>query len=244
MKTEKDNKKGNTPFKKSMAVWLYMLSLLLFLGGIFLFVRDNVLLPDINYVEPPLPTQFSSVSQTSPPSKTAVPESPVQSGAQETPVPTAEVKAIPQKIYFPSQKQSCEIFPGRIDEDTNRMEVIDRADAASWLEYSASPGQPGNSIIAGHKSKDGVAGTFKCLWKMDVGDLVCVELEGLVYKWFEISSISRFEFSKVPKWVMEYDGETRLTLITCIGEWNREANTSSDRLIIVCAPVDPDELAR
>jgi sortase (surface protein transpeptidase) len=106
--------------------------------------------------------------------------------------------------------------------------------------YSAAPGEEGNSIIAGHRSKNHVAGTFKALWYVEINDAVVIDFEDGSQRWFYISSINRYPFDEVDPSVMEFDGETRLTLITCIGEWDNAAGTSSERMVVVCRPGIPE----
>ena len=176
--------------RKWVRVLLYAVSTLLLACGVFLLVREHVLLPDPDFVE---------------------------------------------------AKQSCEVFPGGVLEN-GQMEVIDRADAATWLENVSgslrpAPGEEGNAIIAGHKSKDGVAGTFKVLWDAKAGDAVVIDYEDGTQGWFYIDSIDRYPYQEVPASVMSANAESpQLTLITCIGEWDSSGGTSSERLVAVCKP--------
>lgn len=198
----------------------------LFIGGSVLLIRENVLLPDADFVMPA--TQSPFIATPTPVLSPKATHSP-----NPTPSPTPYIKPIPMKISFVEQKQSCEVFPGGIDE-IGGMEVIDRADAASWLSLSAAPGEAGNAIIAGHKSKNKVAGTFMVLWNIKIGDAVVIDFYDASQKWFYVSSIDRYPFDDVPSSVMDFGGESRLTLITCIGEWDNTAETSSERMVVVC----------
>ena len=221
--------------RKWVRVVLYAVSALLFACGVFLLVREHVLLPDPDFVMPETPAPTPSPTPTPTPAPDATPT--------PTPEPTPYVRPIPVRISFVEAKQSCEIFPGGVLEN-GQMEVIDRADAASWLENVSgsprpAPGEEGNAIIAGHKSKDGVAGTFKVLWDAKVGDAVVIDYEGGTQGWFFIHSINRYPYKEVPASVMSADAESpQLTLITCIGEWDSSGGTSSERIVAVCK-LDP-----
>ena len=158
-----------------------------------------------------------------------------------TPSPTPYVRPVPVRISFVEAKQSCEVFPGGVLEN-GQMEVIDRADAATWLKNVSgslrpAPGEEGNAIIAGHKSKAGVAGTFKVLWDAKAGDAVVIDYEDGTQGWFYVDSIDRYPYQDVPASVMSANAESpQLTLITCIGEWDSSGGTSSERLVAVCKP--------
>lgn len=219
--------------RKWVRIGLYAVSALLFALGLFLLAREYVLFPDPDFVMPETP------APTLAPTPTPTPV--VDSTPQPTPSPTPYVRPIPVRISFIAAKQSCEVFPGGVLEN-GQMEVIDRADAATWLENVSgylrpAPGEEGNAIIAGHKSKDGVAGTFKVLWDAQIGDAVVIDYEDGTQQWFYIHSIDRYPYQDVPASVMSADAQSpQLTLITCIGEWDSDGGTSSERLVAVCKP--------
>ncbi len=218
--------KGNKKRGSKWDVLLIALSAVLLIAGVVLIVREYVLLPDANYVPPatPAPATATPVQTLAP---TGTPEI--------TPSPTPYVKPIPIKITFVEQQQSCEVFPSGENEE-GRMEVIDRPDAASWLELGPAPGEEGNAIIAGHRSLKHVAGTFQALWDMEQGDAVVIEFADGRQQWFYVGSINRYPFDDVPDEVMGYGGVNRMTLITCVGDWNSKAGTSSERFVVVCFP--------
>lgn len=221
----------NTSAKKRGFKWdivLIALAALLFVAGGVMILREYVLLPNSSYVAPPTPppaTPSPLPTQSLSPSATPI----------VTPSPTPYVKPIPTKISFVEQKQACAVFPSNVDEH-NRMEVIERNDAASWLEIGPAPGEAGNAVIAGHRSLNKVAGTFQALWDMEEGDAVVIEFADGRQQWFYVGTINTYPFDDVPAEVMDPGGPDRLTLITCVGEWNRKAGTSSERFIVVCFP--------
>ena len=230
---QKTSSQNNNGSKKRGFRWdtaLIVLSVLLFLGGAFFIAREYVLLPDADFVAPvtpapATPTPAPTPTQTLSPSATPI----------VTPSPTPYVKPIPIKITFVDQKQSCEVFPSGENEE-GRMDIVNRTDAASWLELAAAPGEEGNAIIAGHRSLKGVAGTFQALWDMEVGDAVVIDFADGRQQWFYVGTIDRYPFEEVPFEVMAYGGPSRLTLITCVGDWNSTAGTSSERFVVVCFP--------
>ena len=70
-----------------------------------------------------------------------------------------------------------------------------------------------------------------------IGDAVVIDYEDGTQRWFYIHSIDRYPYQDVPASVMSADAESpQLTLITCIGEWDSDGGTSSERLVSVCKP--------
>lgn len=235
-------KKPSSSNNKFARIALYAVCAVCFAVGIFLIVREHILLPDPDFVMPTPPAPTAVPTATPMPTVTPTP-APNETPAP-TPSPTPYVQPVPVRISFVEQKQSCEVFPGGVTE-SGQMEVVDLADAASWLQNDGvdlrpAPGENGNAIIAGHKSKDGVAGTFKALWDAAVGDAVVIDFEDGRQEWFYIHSIDRYPYQEVPASVMSaFAEEPQLTLITCIGEWDRDGGTSSERLIVVCKKTLP-----
>lgn len=234
-----DKKRGILDHKWVRIV-LYAVSFILLAFGVALLVREHVLLPDSNFVMPETPAPATPTPAPTP----VVTPSPGATLAP-TPSPTPYVRPIPVKISFVEQRQSCEVLPDGTT-DSGQMKVVDRADAASWLENALgtprpAPGEEGNAIIAGHKSKDGVAGTFKALWDIKIGHGVVIDFEDGTQMWFYVDSIERYSYKQFPAYIMSAEAESpQLTLITCIGEWDREGGTSSERLVVVCKPGLPE----
>ena len=98
--------------RKWVRVLLYAVSALLLACGVFLLVREHVLLPDPDFVMPetPAPTPEPTPEPTPVPGETPVP----------TPSPTPYVRPVPVRISFVEAKQSCEVFPGGVLENGQR----------------------------------------------------------------------------------------------------------------------------
>jgi hypothetical protein len=75
---------------------------------------------------------------------------------------------------------------------------------------------------------------------VEINDAIVIDFEDGSQRWFYVSSINRYPFDEVDPTVMDFGGETRLTLITCIGEWDNTASTSSERMVVVCKPGVPE----
>jgi hypothetical protein len=232
--------------RKKINILLYIISGLLLMSGIFLVIRQYVLIPG-EYVPP-----GEDVLVTQTPVVTLSP-TPVNAntGAQPSPTPTATpsptpyVKPIPLRIYFLEAEVMCDIVPvGRIEEGPKKgqMDTVDDPDLAAWYELGPAPGEPGNALLNGHKSWQGKIGRFSVLWSMEADDVVAVAFENGTYRYFAVISVSFYPYDDVPDEVMYLDSQTpRMTLITCYGDFDRLIGTSKQRCVVVCEPVEEDD---
>lgn len=214
--------------KKLTVSVLYALSALFLLGGILMLIRQYVLLPG-SYTPPTL---------TPAPTPSAAPSAaPIESAAPApTPSPTPYVKVAPVRIYFTAAEVMADILPVGIIEDGERagqMDTIDDPDVAAWYEPGPAPGGPGNALINGHKSWKGKIGRFSVLWDMQAGDEVIIEYADGSLASFYADSVAFYPYNAVPDEVMSLEGESRVTLITCYGEFDRQAGTSEERCVVV-----------
>ncbi|MEA4969341.1 MAG: class F sortase [Candidatus Pelethousia sp.] len=220
-------------------------SVVLFAAGVWLLVRQYVFIPDA-YVAPPTPT----VAPASP--------GPTAAAAVTTPSPTPYVKKIPVTLHFTERAISCPIEPVGIVNDVDKkgnpildengepvkiMGTIDSEKVAAWLEEGPSPGEPGNAIINGHIRWKKVAGVFSVLSDMAPGEKMAVTYDDGSVTYFAVASVDVFTIDDWPAWVMEQSGDTRMTLITCHGEWNSSQGTSNERVIVVAKPVDEQSVS-
>jgi LPXTG-site transpeptidase (sortase) family protein len=106
---------------------------------------------------------------------------------------------------------------------------------------SASPGQPGNTILVGHNYGYGVNGVFVRLGRLEVGQLVEVVNEAgqsFTYRVTEVARVpwikkNQQEFLKHQAY-LSIEGPERLTLVTCGGShWA----PFPDRVYVVAEPV-------
>ncbi len=215
-------------------------SIVLFAAGVWLLVRQYVFIPDA-YVAPPTPT--AAPAPTPGPTAAAV----------ATPSPTPYVKKIPVTLHFTEREISCPIEAVGIVDDVDKkgnpildengepvkiMGTIDSEKVAAWLEDGPSPGEPGNAIINGHIRWKKVAGVFSVLSDMAPGEKMAVTYDDGSVMYFAVASVDVFTIDDWPAWVMEQSSDTRMTLITCHGEWNSSQGTSNERVIVVAKPLE------
>ncbi len=218
-------------------------SILLFIAGVVLLIRQYVFIPG-EYVAPATPTPTLAATATPQPDATPAP----------TPSPTPYVKKIPVTLHFVDREVSCPIQPVGIVPATDRdgetlydeagnilytMDTLDTEKEAAWLETGPSPGEYGNAILNGHITWKQVAGVFSVLRDIKIGENIAVTMDDGSVVYFQVESVDTFPIDDYPAWVMASDtGDTRMTLITCGGEWNSSAGTHNDRIVVVAKPVE------
>ncbi len=206
---------------------LYLLVGVLILNGVLLILRENVLLPESTYTGPaslmsfytPVPTAKPALA----PDPTPTPE----------PEPEIIVPLVPTMIYFETQKKQSVVHSVAYATDGS-IGTVDSATDAAWFNQGSSPGDPGNAIISGHVRFKGKRGTFSILKEMEPGERVIVEFEDGSLRYFDVESRNEYVLTAFPSFVTDLDGETRLTLITCKGDWSDDLGTSLTRVVVVC----------
>lgn len=226
MEDKRQPENGKKGLKNSKAFWavIYVLIAAMLLGGIYMVVREYIWIPG-PYVPPPTPapTVAPTPAPTLAPSATPLP----------TPSPTPYVQKIPTRIYFTNYERQADIFPVGVDED-NRMGTLNSAKDSAWYQFGPSPGEPGNAILNGHVKWKGELGTFSILKEMKVGDEVVIEYDDSSFKYFDVTNLDTYLLDEIPASVMDLAGESRMTLITCLGDYDTSIGTSRSRVVAVC----------
>jgi hypothetical protein len=210
-------------------IFVYILIAVLLIAGAVITLREYVLIK-APYTPPPTPaptaaTPVPTVTPTEEPGLTPSP----------TPSPTPYIKPIPVKIYFTEREIECDIVKVGILEN-GEMGTVGDAKLAAWLEAGPAPGEPGNALINGHVRWKGTKGYFSILKEMQVGEEVVIEFEDGSVKSFNAVSIDIYKLDAIPEDVLNLGGETRVTLITCLGDYNPDIGTSESRVVVVCKP--------
>lgn len=212
-------------------------SILLFAAGVVVLVRQYIFIPGA-YVPPPTPA-FTPAATPAP-------------TAEATPSPTPYVKKVPVTLHFVEREISCPIEPVGVVQETDKkgnpvldesgnpvyaMGTIDSEKVSAWYEDGPSPGEYGNAILNGHITWKKVAGVFSVLSELEVGEQLAVTYDDGSAMYFTVASSDVFTIDDWPAWVMAMDtGDTRMTLITCHGDWNSKAGTRNERVVVVAKP--------
>jgi LPXTG-site transpeptidase (sortase) family protein len=100
---------------------------------------------------------------------------------------------------------------------------------AGWLEKTAFPGFPGNSVLTGHvTSSYGVAGPFAGLNKLQEGDLIFIHTFGQtqIYKVQIVKKVQPNDIS-----VLRHQEKPWLTLLTC-EDYDEKTNMYLSRVVV------------
>lgn len=224
---------------------LYCISAALILLGVFIILRSETTLftknsgtdvpsatfppDDVIVINAATPTPAAPSPVTEDPSA-ATPTYPPPSEAPEPIPPTA--------IYFVEHGVSCLVEPVGVDEN-GVMDTIDSHNVVAWYTGAAAPNTHGNCIIAGHNRFHGQMGSFSLLHNgLAIGDRVTVELADGSSRFYRVATINTYNYKEIPFSVMQVDGIDRLTLITCLGDYDYNLQMSVSRVVAVCTPVE------
>ncbi len=242
---------------------LYIIAGLLVLTGIIIIISDTTLLFDKLFhpgdfiVDVPVPTgEFVFVSpdpneshipgvdpdpgldipdRTLAPGETPTPSPSTSTGTQSSSVPLSPNR--PVYVYFPDYDITCPIDPVGYSW-TGNMATVRAHNRAAWLNSSGDPVRGGNTILAGHNKYSGKLGYFDVVKsKLKINDIVVVKTAADELYYYAVVSIDTYPYNSVPYSVMDTEGEPRLTLITCLGDFDHSIGSSKHRVVAVCKPV-------
>ena len=224
---------------------LYCVAGALVLLGVFIILRSETMLftpnsaemPDVTF--PPEDTGIIADASAEPmptDSPEGTPRATYDPSVTEEPPPPQASE--PVRIFFEGYGIACRVQSVGVSDDGS-METIPSANVAGWYRYAAAPGQPGNCIIAGHNRYAGQKGSFSLLHSgLTVGDRVGLELADGSYLFYRVISIDTYDYNSVPAGIMANEGSERLTLITCLGDFDYNLQMSRSRVVAVCIPVN------
>jgi LPXTG-site transpeptidase (sortase) family protein len=139
---------------------------------------------------------------------------------------------VPSRLRIPSIGVDAQIVGVGLLSDGS-MDVPDNLWTTAWLSSGARPGQPGPSVIAGHRGI-GTPAVFSHLENVRPGDRIFVsDAAGgeLVYEVTAVVSVALSPSAQVD--VFGPTATQQLVLITCFGEYSSSTGTYDHRLVVV-----------
>jgi sortase (surface protein transpeptidase) len=139
---------------------------------------------------------------------------------------------VPAYIEIPALDVNTEIEKvGRLE--NGQMGVPKGFDTVGWFGEGAKPGAPGNAVMAGHvDSKTGPAVFYK-LEDLDKGDEVIVKDKDGKTLTFVVTGKEKYDRKTAPvDEIFDYSYGSKLNLITCTGNFNRDEGTHEERLVV------------
>lgn len=128
-------------------------------------------------------------------------------------------------------------------EPDDSMEIPADVRTVGWYEpiegWGVVPGESGTAVIAGHvDSRTQGRGAFWSLRELVPGDVIDVEhADGTVSRW-RVESVVRHPKTDLPiRDIFTFEGDERLALITCGGEFDRSAGSYLDNYVVTAVPL-------
>ena len=154
---------------------------------------------------------------------------------RQEPRARAAVVPRPLRVTVPAVGLDLPVRPVGVAED-GQMWLPRDLGVVGWYRYGPAPGAPGSAVLAGHVDswKDGV-GPLARLREVEVGDAVVVRTaKGTVLH--TVTAVEQYPKQALPDSVFQRNGPARLRLITCGGEFDEEAGSYRDNLVVTAEP--------
>lgn len=121
------------------------------------------------------------------------------------------------------------------------VEIPDDVDRVGWYQFGSDPGQQtGSTVIVGHR--DGVQqgrGAFYAIGSMNVGDMVDLQLADGTSRSYSVVAREVIAKEVLPtSELFDEDGAERVTLISCIGYFDRSNGGYRENVVVTAVPVD------
>ena len=187
---------------------------------------------------PPTPTATVAASPTVVSSPTAALSTPTVAptptpapAPTATPVPATRA-GLPVRLKIPALKVDAAVEQVGLTPE-GAMDVPKEYANVGWFNQRARPGEPGNAVVAGHvDSKTGKA-VFWDVKKLKPGDEIVVAGDDGVERRFIVESSELYKGQEAPLGrIFGPTPDTRLTLITCEGVFDRRAQEYDSRRVI------------
>ena len=138
----------------------------------------------------------------------------------------------PQRLSLPSLGVEAEVVPVGLEADGG-MEVPDDVTQVGWYSPGVEVGAAGTAVLAGHvDSRVQGPGALFDLRRLEPGDPVTVGGEGQTTEW-RVTGRTRYAKDELPlDEIFRWDGEPRLVLITCGGDFVAEDGHYRDNVVV------------
>lgn len=160
---------------------------------------------------------------------------PVQRG-RALPVSPAERSPVPVSISIEAiEVAGAPVRDVGVEAD-GQME-IPGAREVGWYRFGSTPGEQGSSILAAHIAFNGVDGIFRNLDGAEEGDLVTVGFDDGSEASFVVRAIEEYVKEELPDDIWDRDGDSRLVLITCGGDFNEQLRSYDSNVVLYAEPI-------
>ena len=145
----------------------------------------------------------------------------------------------PRRIDLPSIGVDAPIVPVGVDPDGS-MTIPEDVATVGWYRWGSAPGSDaGTIVLSGHvDSRTQGRGAFFDLRAMAVGDEVAItDEDGDETRW-RVTGRRTFQKESLPiRELFRRDGDRRLVLITCGGEFDRAVRSYDSNVVVEAEPL-------
>ena len=142
-------------------------------------------------------------------------------------------RVLPASLKIPAIQVSSDVTSLGLKED-DTVEVPRDPATVGWYSLGPTPGQPGSSVMLGHRDSKQGAAVFYRLRNLKPADRVAVRLSDRAIAHFEVTRVVSYANEKFPAQKV-YDGTTRrpvLNLVTCGGAYDRAAGGYQSNVVV------------
>lgn len=163
-----------------------------------------------------------------------------------TPVePTARVEPVPPvRIVIPELGVDAPVDPVGVYEDGS-VEIPEDVARVGWYRFGAHPvAGRGSTVIVGHRDGfDQGAGAFYSISALAPGDVVEIQLSDGSIRPYEVVAREAVAKELLPSDdIFDEGGPERLTLVSCIGYFDRDGGGYQENVIVTAVPMSGDSM--
>jgi sortase A len=142
------------------------------------------------------------------------------------------VPVIPVKLQIPAINVTAPVEVVGLT-STGAMDVPKQWNDVGWYEYGPTPGEVGNSAMAGHLDSTTAPAVFWRLGSLKPGDKVMVSLSNKQTVTFVVTAKVTYPYNSAPiDKVFGPASTANLNLITCGGSWDAFTKNYSNRIVV------------
>ena len=167
-----------------------------------------------------------------PPGLGGVEGQPLATDADDSEIPAEEAAPDPVGVRIAALDLHLETIPLGLEDD-GRLEVPDDPHVAGWWIGGANPGERGPAVVVGHVDSHEGPGAFYDLARVPVGERVSIDRADSTSVHFRVERIEEHPKDDFPTTAVYGDTDApTLRLITCAGEFDPDARSYEDNVIV------------
>lgn len=107
-----------------------------------------------------------------------------------------------------------------------------------WYRFGPRPGEAGSAVLAGHIASGGIPGAFRHLDRLEPGDTITVGFDDGSSQTWVVDELFQVDKIDLPfDTLFARSGPPKLALITCGGEFDYDARSYEDNIVVTASPV-------